>query len=153
MDFWVDIAWRCSASLCTDTRAVFRPTCTFSTVGEKNKKIIYANEYWNTINDGDSQTSPLPIFPEGGGTSVHRLFRFTYVLFGVVVVLYHINDGFGVTVNVINISERYGFVCRVECVWSLSVRYVFTSDSFSVLVWLWAPRLVVLCDIAKFGPN
>ena len=78
--------------------------------------MIYANEYWNTINDGDSQTSPLPIFPEGGGTSVHRLFRFTYVLFGVAVVLYHINDGFGVTVNVINISERYGFVCRVECV-------------------------------------
>ena len=39
----------------------------------KNKKIIYANVYRNTINDGDSQTSPLPIFPEGGGTSVHRL--------------------------------------------------------------------------------
>ena len=38
----------------------------------KNKKIIYANVYRNTINDGDSQTSPLPIFP-GGGTSVHRL--------------------------------------------------------------------------------
>ena len=27
----------------------------------------------STINDGDSQTSPLPIFPEGVGTSVHRL--------------------------------------------------------------------------------
>ena len=27
----------------------------------------------NTIIAGDSQTSPLPIFPEGGGTSVHRL--------------------------------------------------------------------------------
>ena len=25
------------------------------------------------LTDGDSQTSPLPIFPEGGGTSVHRL--------------------------------------------------------------------------------
>ena len=37
----------------------------------KNKKIIYANVYRNTINDGDSQTSPLPIFPERGGTSVH----------------------------------------------------------------------------------
>ena len=33
----------------------------------KNKNIIYANVYRNTINDGDSQTSPLPIFPEGGG--------------------------------------------------------------------------------------
>ena len=27
----------------------------------------------NTIIVGDSQTSPLPIFPEGVGTSVHRL--------------------------------------------------------------------------------
>ena len=27
----------------------------------------------NTITVGDSQTSPLPIFPEGEGTSVHRL--------------------------------------------------------------------------------
>ena len=25
------------------------------------------------LTDGDSQTPPLPIFPEGGGTSVHRL--------------------------------------------------------------------------------
>ena len=32
-----------------------------------------ANLYRNTINDGDSQTSSLPIFPEGVGTSVHRL--------------------------------------------------------------------------------
>ena len=39
----------------------------------KNKNIIYANLYRNTINNGDSQTSPLPIFHEGGGTSVHRL--------------------------------------------------------------------------------
>ena len=41
----------------------------------KEQKIIYANVYWNTIIVGDSQTSPLPIFPEGGGTSVHRLGR------------------------------------------------------------------------------
>ena len=39
----------------------------------KNKNMIYANLYRNTINNGDSQTSPLPTFPEGGGTSVHRL--------------------------------------------------------------------------------
>ena len=45
--------------------------CLFNCQG-KNKKLIYANVYRNTINDGDSQTS-LPIFPEGGGTSVHRL--------------------------------------------------------------------------------
>ena len=41
----------------------------------KEQKIIYANLYLNTIIDGDSQTSPLPIFPEGVGTSVHRLER------------------------------------------------------------------------------
>ena len=35
----------------------------------------------NTIIVGDSQTSPLPIFPEGGGTSVHRLTRRAIVLF------------------------------------------------------------------------
>ena len=33
----------------------------------KNKNMIYANVYRNMINDGDSQMSPLPIFPEGGG--------------------------------------------------------------------------------------
>ena len=31
------------------------------------------NLYRNTIKDGDSQTCPLPIFPEGVGTSVQRL--------------------------------------------------------------------------------
>ena len=32
---------------------------------------------------GDSQASPLPIFPEGGGTSVHRLRK--TMLFGIAV--------------------------------------------------------------------
>ena len=41
-------------------------------------------------------------------------FRFTYVLFRAVVVLYHVNDDFGVTVNVI--SDRSDFACNVECV-------------------------------------
>ena len=41
-------------------------------------------------------------------------FGFTYVLFGAVVVLYYVNDVFGVTVNVI--SDRSGFACSVECV-------------------------------------
>ena len=41
-------------------------------------------------------------------------FGFTYVLFAAVVVaLYHVNDVFGVTVNVI--SDRSGFACSVEC--------------------------------------
>ena len=40
---------------------------------KQQQKIIYANVYGNTINDGDSQTSLLPIFSEGGGMSVHRL--------------------------------------------------------------------------------
>ena len=42
------------------------------------------------------------------------LFGFTYVLFGAVVALYHLNGVFGVTVNVI--SDRFGFACSVECV-------------------------------------
>ena len=41
-------------------------------------------------------------------------FGFTYVLFGAVVALYHVNDVFRVTVNVI--SDRSGFACSVECV-------------------------------------
>ena len=41
-------------------------------------------------------------------------FGFTYVLFGAVVALYHVNDVFGATVNVI--SDRSGFACSVECV-------------------------------------
>ena len=41
-------------------------------------------------------------------------FGFTYVLFGVVVALYHVNGVFGVTVTVI--SDRSGFACSVECV-------------------------------------
>ena len=45
----------------------------FQLPDETTTKIIYANVYRNTINDGDSQTSLLPIFSEGGGTSVHRL--------------------------------------------------------------------------------
>ena len=47
----------------------------------KNKKLIYANVYRNTINDGDSQTSPLPIFPDGVETSVHRLLRVYWRIF------------------------------------------------------------------------
>ena len=77
-------------------------------------------------------------------------FGFTYVLFRAVVALYHENDDFGVTVNVI--SDRCGFACSVECVWSLPVRYVFTSEKvFSA--WVWSLGLVVLCDIAEFSPN
>ena len=39
----------------------------------KEQNNLCKSVYRNTINDGDSQTSPLPIFPEGRGTSVHRL--------------------------------------------------------------------------------
>ena len=41
-------------------------------------------------------------------------FGFTYVLFGAVVASYHVNDDFGVAVDVM--SERSDFNCRVECV-------------------------------------
>ena len=40
-------------------------------------------------------------------------------------------DSFGVTVNMM--SDRSSFACRVECVWSLSVRYVFTHDETQLL--------------------
>ena len=40
---------------------------------KQQQKTIYANVYRNKINDGDSQTSLLVIFSEGGGTSVHRV--------------------------------------------------------------------------------
>ena len=40
-------------------------------------------------------------------------FSFTSALFGAVVALYHVNNVFGVTVNVI--SDRPGFACSVEC--------------------------------------
>ena len=52
-------------------------------------------------------------------------FGFTYVLFGAVVALYHVNDVFGVTVNVI--SDRFGFACSVEYV------YEVHSDSANCL--------------------
>ena len=46
------------------------------------------------------------------------------------VALYHVNDDFGVTVNVI--SERSGFACSVECVCSLSAgsRYLQVRQFF-----------------------
>ena len=40
---------------------------------KKNKNIIYANVYRNTINDSDLQTSPLPIFPEGGAVCTQAM--------------------------------------------------------------------------------
>ena len=57
---------------CTQTPELFFNLHVPFQLSAKEQKIIYANVYWNTINDGDSQTSPLPIFPEGG-MSVHRL--------------------------------------------------------------------------------
>ena len=41
-------------------------------------------------------------------------FGFTYVLFEAVVALYHVNDVFRFTVDVM--SDRSGFTCRVGCV-------------------------------------
>ena len=43
-----------------------------------------------------------------------KSFGFTYVFFGAVVALYHVNDIFGVTVNVI--GDRSGFARSVKCV-------------------------------------
>ena len=51
-------------------------------------------------------------------------FSFTSALFGAVVALYHVNDVFGVTVNVI--SDRPRFACSVECV----RKFVRPSDMY-----------------------
>ena len=51
-------------------------------------------------------------------------FSFTSALFGAVVALYHVNDVFGVTVNVI--SDRLRFACSVECV----RKFVRPSDMY-----------------------
>ena len=60
---------------CAQMPELFFDLHVFFQLSAKEQKIIYANLYLNTIIDGDSQTSPLPIFPEGVGTSVHRLER------------------------------------------------------------------------------
>ena len=58
---------------CAQTPELFFVLPVSFQLSAKEQKIIYANLYLNTIIDGDSQTSPLQIFPEGVGTSVHRL--------------------------------------------------------------------------------
>ena len=58
----------------------------------------------------DLRSSVEVVFESSFPTS----FSFTSALFGAVVTLYHVNDVFGVTVNVI--SDRSGFACSVECV-------------------------------------
>ena len=57
---------------CAQTPELFFDLHVSFQLSAKEQKIIYANLYLNTI-IGDSQTSPLPIFLEGVGTSVHRL--------------------------------------------------------------------------------
>ena len=58
---------------CTQTPELFFDLLLPFQLSAEEQKLIYANIYRNTINDGDSHTSPLPLFPKGGGTSVHRL--------------------------------------------------------------------------------
>ena len=62
----MDIAWRCSSSLCTDARAIFRPTCFFSTVSERTKnnlcKFIPEHDYRRRFTDVSS-----PDFSWGSG--------------------------------------------------------------------------------------
>ena len=62
----MDIAWRCSSSLCTDARAIFRLTCFFSTVSERTKnnlcKFIPEHDYRRRFTDVSS-----PDFSWGSG--------------------------------------------------------------------------------------
>ena len=52
---------------CAQTPELFFDLPVSFKLSAKEQKIIYANLYLNTIINGDSQTSPLPIFPEGVG--------------------------------------------------------------------------------------
>ena len=70
----------------------------------KNKKIIYVNVYGNTINDGDSQTSLLPIFPEGGGTFVHSLHFFVSIFFDLIGKVMHAKREFCTTITLFSWS-------------------------------------------------
>ena len=58
---------------CAQTPELFFDLPVSFQMSAKEQKIIYANLYLNTIIDGDSQMSPLPIFAEGMGRSVRRL--------------------------------------------------------------------------------
>ena len=49
-------------------------------------------------------------------------FGFSYVLFVTVVTLYHVDNVFGVAVNVM--INKSSFSCRVKCILSKSVVYV-----------------------------
>ena len=106
----------------------------------KNKNIIYANVYRNTINDGDSQTPPLPISPEGGGTSLHRL-PFGCSFF----------DG-GSTVNRLlflffNLIMAYIYAVNTEQLWSTHDKVPHSCDG---------PKLnenVSFCSRSRNGVN
>ena len=52
-------------------------------------------------------------------------FGFSYVLFVTVVTLYHVNNVFGVAVNVmVNKQNKSSFAGRIKCIVSKSVVYV-----------------------------
>ena len=67
---------------CAQTQELFFDLLVPFQLLAKEQKIIYANVYRNTINEGDSQMSPLPIFPEGVETSVQELIRRQYLVPG-----------------------------------------------------------------------
>ena len=57
-------------------------------------------------------------------------FGFSYVLFVTVVTLYHVNNVFGVAVNVM--VNKSSFAGRIKCIVSKSVVYVVASNRDSV---------------------
>ena len=70
--------------------------------------------------------------------------------FGAVVALYHVNDVFGVTVNVI--SDRPGFACSVECERKFVRQICITWwDSFFRMGM--SPRAGCIVRLRSFGPN
>ena len=78
-------------------------------------------------------------------------FSFTSALFGAVVTLYHVNDVFGVTVNVI--SDRSGFACSVECVRKF-VRHICIYKARQYFPHRYEPQGWLCCvGLRSFGPN
>ena len=74
--FWVDIVWRCSAS-CAQTPELFSTFMCLFNCQRKNKKIIYANVYRNTINRRRFTDASSPDFSWGrGGVCTQATFIF-----------------------------------------------------------------------------
>ena len=77
-------------------------------------------------------------------------FGFSYVLFVTTIALYHVNNVFRVTVNVM--MNGSCFARRIKCIASESVCYIVACQA-AVSASKRATRLVTLVRVTKFGAN